>query len=539
MLLLQNDELILNMVHLKIDNIDTTVQSGTTILKAAEKLGLTIPTMCFKEGYSNHPSCMVCVVKDRRTNALIPSCAMPVENGMDIITNDNEVIDARKEALELLMSDHVGDCEAPCRTACPAFMNIPEMNRLIASGKYRDALRVVKEDIALPFILGYICSAPCEKVCRRKQVDKAVSICMLKRFVAKIDALDHSSYIPEKNPLTGKRVAVIGTGPAGLACAFYLIKLGHDCTLFEMSSVAGGTLTHLQEDILPKSVLEYEIDLIRKFGADILLNQQITPKRFDTEISNNFDAVVIATGEFDKSNLIEFGFEATRTGLQVDTKTYMSVQKGIFACGSVIHPQKMAIKALAQGKEAAFSVNEYLMGMKTISKSDIFNSKFGLLMTSEIQEYLKESSPVDRVIPVDGFLNGFTSEEAVLEAKRCMNCDCRKSESCKLRLYSQEYNIDRKKYSSANRKAVRKHFQHEVVVYEPEKCIRCGLCIEITASRGEVYGLTYIGRGFDVRVEIPFNKELGEALTMTALECIDACPTGALSLNISGSFRKS
>ncbi len=176
------------MIHLKINSQAITVPVGTSVLNAAKSIGVDIPTMCFLQGNSNHPSCMVCIVKDVRSGTLFPSCAMPVEPEMDIITNDDDVRNARKDALELLLSDHVGDCEAPCRTACPAFMDIPQMNRLIAQGKHLDALRVVKEEIALPFILGHICSAPCEKVCRRKQVDNPVSICLLKRFTAFSDS---------------------------------------------------------------------------------------------------------------------------------------------------------------------------------------------------------------------------------------------------------------------------------------------------------------------------------------------------------------
>ena len=142
---------------------------------------------------------------------------------------------------------------------------------------------------------------------------------------------------------------------------------------------------------------------------------------------------------------------------------------------------------------------------------------------------MKESVEVNVITPKGGRLAGFTAQEAVEEAKRCLHCDCRKPNTCKLRLYADEYKIDRKKYSLGERNTLKKHFQHETVVYEPEKCIKCGLCIEITSKNKELTGLTYIGRGFDVRVDIPFNRELGEALTQTAKECVDACPTGAIS----------
>ncbi len=161
------------MIHLKIDHIEIQAEEGTTVLEAAKQAGISIPSMCHMKGYGNHPSCMVCLVKDNKTEAIIPSCALKVTPGMDIIASDEEVMIARRQALELLLSDHVGDCEAPCSLACPAGMNIPLMNRLIGEGRFTEALNVVKEDIALPYVLGYICPAPCEKACRRKQIDDA------------------------------------------------------------------------------------------------------------------------------------------------------------------------------------------------------------------------------------------------------------------------------------------------------------------------------------------------------------------------------
>ena len=130
--------------------------------------------MCYLEGTEHFTSCMVCLVKDAHTGRLFASCSVPVSEGQNIITNDAETTESRKAALELLLSEHVGDCEAPCQLVCPAHMNIPLMNRLIAKGDFARALEVVKRDIALPSILGRICPAPCEAGCRRKQVDEAV-----------------------------------------------------------------------------------------------------------------------------------------------------------------------------------------------------------------------------------------------------------------------------------------------------------------------------------------------------------------------------
>lgn len=185
------------MIRLKINNKTVEVGDGLSVLKVAESIGVDIPTMCFKDGFGNHPSCMLCLVKDAKTGKLHPSCALPAEEGMEIITDDKEIHEARKESLELLLSDHVGDCEATCRTACPAFMDIPQMNRLIADGKFEEALKVVKQEIAIPLILGYICPAPCENACHRGVADSPVSICQLKKVVAEKDLKSDDFYLPQ------------------------------------------------------------------------------------------------------------------------------------------------------------------------------------------------------------------------------------------------------------------------------------------------------------------------------------------------------
>ncbi|MBU8893635.1 MAG: (2Fe-2S)-binding protein [Bacteroidales bacterium] len=517
------------MVEIKINNQLINVKEGTTVLKAAESLGVIIPTMCFMDGFSNHPSCMVCVVKDNKSGKLFPSCAMLVEEGMDIICDDQEVNEARKEALELLLSDHVGDCEAPCRLSCPAFMDIPKMNRLIADNKFEEALKLVKEDIALPLILGYICSAPCEGACRRKQVDNPVSICLLKRFVADVDIKKESVYLPEKKSKTNKKVAVVGSGVAGLACAFHVLKEGHDCYIFDKNNKPGGTLLNISEDELPEKALNDEIEIIKQFGAKFRLNTNITPEIFENELKKDFDTIVFATGDVDNSNLREFNLEFGKSGINTIEGTYATTIEGVFACGSALRHHKLAIRALAQGKEAAFSVNSFLAGNGSKETKRLFNSRFGKLTEIEIEEYKKESVLDDRTEPQKGKLNGFNKEEAILEAKRCLRCDCRKPKSCKLRIYAEEYDANQKKYSFGERKQIKKYLQHKEVVYESEKCIKCGLCIEIATSEKELTGLTYIGRGFSVKIDIPFNKTLSEALTVAAGKCVDACPTGALA----------
>lgn len=519
------------MINLKINNNNIQVSENTTVLNAAKELGIEIPTMCYHEGLTNHPSCMLCLVKDVKSGKLQPSCALPVSEGMEIITDDDEIFVARQEALELLLSDHVGDCEAPCQPSCPANMDIPLMNRLIAAGNFDEALMVVKKDIALPLILGYICPAPCEKACRRTQVDEAVSICSLKKFVAAVDVELQSSYLPVKSKPSNKKVAIIGTGPAGLACAFHVLQYGHECVLFDKNTEAGGTLRYdIPESKLPKSALDAELEIIKEYGASFRLNTEITSDFFENEIKNEFDAIVIAMGNFADTNLNNFGFESNKLGLTINRDTFEVNDSGVFACGNIIRSRRMAVTSVAQGKAAALSVNQYLTGEKPHKLHKMFNSKFGKLFEEEIIEYTKESTLDKRIDLPAGKLDNFSINQAKKEAARCMHCDCRKPDSCKLRIYADEYSADRKKFLFGKRKNIKKYVQHDLIIYEPEKCIKCNICVEISAKEKDQLGFSSIGRGFDVEINMPLNHSLKELLNNTAVLCAEHCPTAAISL---------
>jgi NADH dehydrogenase/NADH:ubiquinone oxidoreductase subunit G len=142
---------------------------------------------------------------------------------------------------------------------------------------------------------------------------------------------------------------------------------------------------------------------------------------------------------------------------------------------------------------------------------------------------MKEAEGDERIIPKGSFKDGYADEEAVKESRRCFGCDCRKPDSCKLRQYSEVYQANQRRLTFVERKRFQKNIQHDHVIYEPGKCIKCGLCIQITKKAGEKLGLTFVDRGFDVRVETPFGEPLSQGLKKVAGDCISACPTGALS----------
>jgi thioredoxin reductase len=512
------------MVHIKINGQKIEVEAGTSVLKAAAKAGVKVPALCYNEELGHFTSCMLCLVKDAANGRLFPSCSVTTTEGMSVITDDEEIYEARQTGLELLLSEHVGDCEGPCQVACPAHMDIPQMNRLIAAGKFDAALKLVKKDIALPAILGRICPAPCEGACYRKTVDASVSICLLKRFVG-----DENDVHPfEPFPLTGKRVAVIGAGPAGLAAAYYLQLNGFQTTLFDKNNVAGGLLrTEIKPEVLPIPILDKEIKTILNTGVVFEGGKDINATAF-RELQNQYDAVIIATGML-ADEIKTWGFTINAKGIEANQNSYETSLKGVFAIGNSLRSSRLAVRSVGQGKEVAFSVSQYLSGEEPKGEPRLFNSRFGKLLTEEISEYLKESVLQKRILSDDIKSKGYTREEAILEAKRCLHCDCRDIDNCKLRDLSGRYDADQRRFAGNARKAITKHFAHRIV-FEPLKCIKCGICVRMTSKYQEKYGFSFIGRGFDVVIGVPFNESVEAGLAETAEIVAKACPTGALSV---------
>jgi NADPH-dependent glutamate synthase beta subunit-like oxidoreductase len=513
------------MIKLTIDNRSIEVPAGTSVWQAAQSVGIEIPTMCYLEGTGHFTSCMVCLVKDARNGRFFASCSTPAQGGMVLVSNDAETIESRKAALELLLSEHVGDCEAPCQLVCPAHMNIPLMNRLIAKGDFARALEVVKRDIALPTVLGRICPAPCEAGCRRKQVDEAVSICLLKRFAAYEDLKSEKPYQPQLPGLSGKKVAVIGAGPAGLAAAYYLQAKGHQAVIFEKDSRAGGELLQIGRETLPNEVVEQEIAQILATGVQLRLNETINDSRF-AELLSEFDSVVVATGTISEETLA-FSLKTSKTGIVTDKTSYQTSIPHVFAIGNSLRASKLAVRSVGQGKEVAAVIDHYFKTTKIAGYPERFSSKFGRLAEPEYLPYRKDSENAPRQ-KADQF--GFTKEAAIREAKRCMHCDCRNPESCVLRELSDRYQAVQKRFQGEDRLPVERFIHREGIVYEPNKCIKCGICVRLTRQHQEAFGFTFIGRGFDVKVGVPFNESIQKGLEKTAAIVAKACPTGALAM---------
>ena len=214
----------MEMIKITIDGRELTAPAGQTVLQIALDNGIEIPHLCDNPELKIYGACGMCVVQAEGVGKLLRSCATVATDGMVVHTHSQRVDQARKIALELLMSDHSGDCVGPCSLNCPAGTDCQGYVKQIALGNEYEATRLIKEKIPLPSCIGRVCPHPCEKACRRQYVEQPIAICNLKAYAADHDRKAEHQYVPEVAPATGKTVAVIGGGPGGLTSAYFLAR---------------------------------------------------------------------------------------------------------------------------------------------------------------------------------------------------------------------------------------------------------------------------------------------------------------------------
>lgn len=211
-----------------------------------------------------------------------------------------------------------GVVQAPCSSTCPSHINIPLYVRLIAEGKPAEAVAVIREKIPFPSVCGRVCFHPCETKCQRTQIDSPISIRVLKRFAAEHDTGLWRSRV-KIAPATGKSVAIVGGGPAGLTAAYYLARLGHTVTVFEALPEAGGMMrVGIPDYRLPKDILRKEIAEIEAVGVQIKTNTYI--ESLDELFNQGFHAIFLAIGAHEGMKL---GIEGENLPGVIDSASFL------------------------------------------------------------------------------------------------------------------------------------------------------------------------------------------------------------------------
>jgi len=206
-------------------------------------------------------------------------------------------------------------------------------------------------------------------------------------------------------------------------------------------------------------------------------------------------------------------------------------REGVFAAGNLVSGPNYGVHAIAAGRRAAVTIDQFLRGEPVVGQGRHVNVLMRHLSEDELDRLRAFADPATRVVLEKGCggTRTISGAEALAEARRCLDCDCGKRRTCQLRLLADRFGASPTRFHG-RRRPFERDVTHEDIIYESGKCIQCGRCVRVTEQAREQLGLTFIGRGFSVRTAAPFSSELSEALRQAARRCEEVCPTGAISL---------
>jgi len=293
--------------QITIDGRAITAVVGESILRAAQRAGFNVPTLCDDEKLAPAAACRMCLVDVEGFERPMPSCHLPVETGMTVTATSDGLFTMRKQNLEYILSDHNAYCMPPCQVGCPTHIDIPGYLELMAKGQHVEAARLVKEVLPFPYALGLVCPAPCQEVCRRGLVEEEIAIRQCHGYGGELSLEMEEAPTPfPQEAATGKRVAVIGAGPAGLTCAYYAALKGHAVTVFEMEEKQGGMLRYgIPEYRLPKVKLDKGLNSVwqlraTEFKGGMKLGRDFT---IDDLLAQGYDAIFLGIGAWSSNPL--------------------------------------------------------------------------------------------------------------------------------------------------------------------------------------------------------------------------------------------
>ncbi len=371
----------------------------------------------------------------------------------------------------------IQEAPPPCITACPIHVDVRGMILELRQGNLAAALKIVRRTLPFPGIVGRICEAPCQDVCRRKEAGAAIRIAALERACADLGgSAERTGLLPDR----GLSVAILGAGPGGLIAAYDLRKKGYTVVVFEARDRAGGRVWEVPEQDLPRQVIGDELAILPAMGVEIRPGALVSSDAL-AALRGEFDAVLVAVGNDAQER---FGLEMDDGGrIKVDPLTYATSQNGIFAAGSLLahRGRYPLIQAMSDGRRAATSVDRFLQGASLTAArqnegpypSQLYTDTQGIARLPAVEM----SDPHA----------GYSAEEAIREAGRCFPCNC--LECVKVCEYLAHYKSYPKKY-------VREIYNNPSIVAGSRhsnqfinSCSLCGLCGEVCPTHLNMAGV--------------------------------------------------
>jgi len=519
-------------VKLHVDGIEVTAQAGETLLEVATRTGIEIPTLCHSELIPPQTSCFLCVVEIEGQQDLAPSCGTLAAEGMVVTTGSERVRASRRTCLELLFSDHAGTCVGKCTLGCPAKMDVSAYLDAVAVRDSATALQIARDALALPAVLGHLCGGHCESACLRGDLDESVSVRLSHGALAEADLASESPTLPHLAEPSGKTVAIVGAGAAGLSAAYHLQQAGHRCVVHDRQPRPGGLLREsLVSEEGGEAALDAEIGMIARMGAEFRSEWTLGTDGDLAGLGQDYDAVLLALGASRSwpgpkrqaaiGFLEEQGLQVTRKGVRIMGGKAQTSLDGVFAAGEVVSGRASAIRNVASGRAAAEAIGQWFEAPDAAAPPAPYY--FRSRMTHDEKATMLSAEPGPRVedAPVG-------SSAAAREAARCLDCTCAAADDCELRDLGAQYGAVANRYSG-QRRVIEIDDSHGLVRFESGKCILCGLCLQVGDTGPDALGLAMTGRGFTARISAPFGEPFAAAMGKLALSAADICPAGAIT----------
>lgn len=350
---------------------------------------------------------------------------------------------------ELCINDNPPSCVA----MCPIHVDVKGLTEQIQNEDFQEAYKILNKKMPMAKVISRVCDHPCQNVCVRKDKGGGISIGNLEKAAA-----EYGDAVKKKNlpiPDNNKKVAIVGGGVSGLTCAIDLRKKGYTVTVFEKGERLGGRLREFIGSLLPESVLDEEIEGIKKLGVNIKTEATISQDDIKG-LREEYEAVYIGTGKWEDE--IEF-----------DDVTFEMKSDGVFCGGRIVTGNNSIILSVSTGRRAAVSIDRYIQ-KKSLTALRENEGSYETKLKVDTSGVLDEPE----VIPSSDI---FTKEEAALEAKRCLLCECHKCYKACLHLQYEKLDPSAyiRKINHNERIILGDHYANKTI----NSCMLCGLCEKV------------------------------------------------------------